>query len=47
MREFIEKLEGRTKKFAVDCVPYCADLERVPGLRNMSQCSGWKWLTQQ
>ena len=44
MREFIEKLEGRTKKFAVDCVPYCADLERVPGLRNtgfqLSKASG-------
>ncbi|HEX5214149.1 MAG TPA: four helix bundle protein [Vicinamibacterales bacterium] len=44
MREFIEKLEGRTKQFAIDCVPYCADLERAPGLRNaafqLSKASG-------
>ena len=44
MREFIEKLEGRTRKFAIDCIPYCADLEREPGLRNagfqLSKASG-------
>ena len=33
MREGLDKLEDRSKQFAIDCIPLCAELEQPRGLR--------------
>ena len=33
MREGLDKLEDRSKQFAIDCIPLCAELEQRRGLR--------------